>query len=157
MSQNGKVKLSEGDWELLLPSKSVTLGGTVVDIKPLGLEEFVKAVTRITTIREDFAQAGVTLENFNTGEGLTKFATILIEKLPDVLSDATKLEVNDLKRLPLASAVCLLDAVLEANIESQDGLLKNFEALAGKVSRLMGSMSETSPNSLSRPDTTGEM
>ena len=152
-----KVKLTDSDWDLLLPGKVVTLGNTILDVKPLGLEDLGSIIRRVSTIRDDLSKSGLTLENYSKGEGLMKLTTILVEKIPDVLSDATGVAVEDIRKLPLTMTMSLLSAVIEVNLQSQEGLLKNFETLAENVTTLVGSISGKSLSSSLKTDTVGEM
>ena len=154
---NEKVGLTEEDWNILLPGREFTVGKTTVYIEPLGLKDFVATVKRLDSIRVELATAGLTLENYSDPAGIVKLATLIMDNVPDVLSDSSGIKESDLKKLPLGVIMNLLSVVLDVNIESQEGLLKNFTALAGKVVSLINSLSGRSLNSSSGPDIDGQI
>lgn len=156
VDKNRKIRLSQTDWEMLLPGRVLTFGTTMLEIRPLGLEDFAGIIRRVTVIKDDLVVAGINLENYSQGEGLMKLTTLLVDKIPDVLSDATDLVIEDIKKLPLSSVMSLISAVIEVNIESQEGLLKNFGTLAENVSALVGSISGKPLNSSLKTDIAGE-
>jgi len=131
-----KSFFSDEDWELLLPGKDVKLGSKILVITPLCLENFVTVVRRIMTVVDKFSEAGITQSNFSTPEKVPIVAGVLMDYVPDVLSLATGIPVLDLKRLPLTAILELVNTALDVNLESQDGLEKNLQALVGKIKAL---------------------
>ena len=127
---------SDEDWKLLLPGKDITLGSKVIQIKPLNLDTFSTVIRRIVTVTDKFASEGITKENFPSPEKLPIVVDLIMTYIPDVLFIASEIPVKDLKRLPLAKALELVNLVLDVNLESQDGLEKNLQMLVGKLQRV---------------------
>lgn len=120
------------DLDSLFPGSSITIGNQSIVIRPLNIEQLSvlsKKVTGLTTILVD---QGVTWENFNTPENLFKLAIIVLENVPDVLEEASNVDIEDLKKLPLEIIVQIVDAIISENLKSKEGMEKNFKSLIEK-------------------------
>lgn len=156
---NDVKRLADDDWELLLPTSSLTLGKTVYSLEPMGLAVLASVVKDIKTIQIDLKENEVTLQNYSDIDKLISMTSVVLEKIPQVLQKASNIHVDDLARLPLNVAVQVLGTVLDVNIKSHEGLEKNLLDLAMKIAKVtnmtdMGS--ETSSNSLLSQDTNGK-
>lgn len=125
----GIIKLTQNDWEELLPSVAVTLGKTIVEIKPLGVEHLKSMVLKISTVYQAMVERGITLDSMDTTEGMAAIFDTVVDYSPKLLEEATGIDANDIIKLPFAKGVELLRAVLEVNLSSYQDLLKNFKAL----------------------------
>lgn len=140
-----KISLSEQDFELLLPGKTITVGTSEIVIKPLGMERLKLMFQRLGTIAETLKAEGITFKNYNKEDKLLKLVEVIMDKAPDLLSDASNIKLADLQRLPVMINVRILTDVLELNIESQEGLEKNLHVLAGMIGRLKAGALGTEP------------
>jgi hypothetical protein len=134
--KNENSIFSDEDWQLLLPGKDITLGSKTLQVRPLDLDNFSTVIRRIVTVTDKFASENINRDNFSSTEKLPAVVDIIMTYIPDVLSLATDIPVKDLKRLPLAKALELVNLVLDVNLESQDGLEKNLQMLVGKLQRV---------------------
>ena len=55
--------------------------------------------------------------------------TTLVERVPELMEEATGINRDDIARLPLAKGVELLRKAIEVNVKSQETLVKNLQAL----------------------------
>jgi len=139
MTEEKKVKLSEEDWTNLAPIKEVPLGTKKVTVKPLGFLKLTEIITKLQNTQKELLAVGVTLDNFNDPQNLLVIATHILQRIPEVIIFSCDLDEEDVKNLPINVAVILLETILDANIESQQGFIKNLTALASKATLLMGS------------------
>jgi hypothetical protein len=143
VNKDQKIRLSEEDFELLLPGKVITIGKSQVTIKPLSIEKLKDALRRLNAIGGVLTDAGVTMANYSEGTTLFKMVEIILEKAPELLSDVSNIALEDLLRLPLVTNTAILNTVLEINIESQQGLEKNLQSLVDMIGLLQsGSLGE---------------
>jgi len=142
-SKQDKRKLTDEDWDLLLPGKEVKLGNTRIEVKPLGFQEFVRTVRRLGEVREQLAGEGLTLENFNEPQNLLKLVGVVMDEIPELMSDVLCVEQADLELVPVTVMVDVARTVIEVNVKSQEGLLKNLTALARGMGEITASVSGT--------------
>lgn len=138
-----KTKLVESDWTSLFPSKPYTIGTTTVDVSPLSIQELSGILEKVSLI-SDKIQTGILLDE-NLSDGLTKSSVtvinlikIIMAESPDILSDISNIDVEDIQSLPLDKALELFNFCLDVNIESQESLIKNFNGLASRMTQFMG-------------------
>ncbi len=125
------------DWDSLFPGDTISIGTTPVVIKPLGVLSLATIAKQLKGFGPLLTAEGVTWENYGTPENLIKLASILLEQFPDVISEATNIDVEDISRLPIHVIVALVDKVLEVNLKSREDLEKNFLSLAEKFQKVM--------------------
>lgn len=142
MTENGKVKLREDDWAALFPQQPFMVGTTTLYLKPLSLSGIAKTMTHLKLISKKIQDSGIDLLNFQPNlETITCLVAIVLTYAPEILSEMSGLDVEDVQQLPLDLAVNLLSVCLDINIKSQDGLIKNFKRLGEKVA----TMTQTNP------------
>jgi len=78
------------------------------------------------------SEKGVTWENYNTPKHLFSIGSILLENFPDVLEEASNIDIAELKTAPLEVIVQILEKVISVNMKSKDILEKNFKSLYSK-------------------------
>jgi hypothetical protein len=139
-----KVKLQDSDWEQLFPGKSFTIASTQVDIVPLSLQEISVVLAKLSDLANSLdslnlttavVEEGVTPE---AGLNILNLVSIIMDESPDILSDMSGVDVEDIKSLPLGTAVELFTFCLEVNIDSQESLVKNLSKLGDKVATFTG-------------------
>lgn len=121
------------DFDELFPGDSLEIGNAVVVIQPLGLEQIALISKRIKGIGKILSEEGVTWENYAEKSSLFKIAVVILENFPDVLEEASNIDIADLKRLPLECIAKILNKVIEVNLKSRDDLVKNFKSLTEQL------------------------
>lgn len=127
------INLSEDDWGELLQGDSITLGKTVVVIAPLSLAQLKSIGIKLKAVVGILKEAGVTAENFDTPEAMGSAFTVLVDRVPELLEEVTRISRDDIARLPLAKGVELLAKVVAVNMASQEALTKNLQALGEAI------------------------
>jgi len=120
------------DFDSLFPGEPVSIGSTQVFIRPLGLEQLIIITKKIKGIGKIFTEEGINWENYNSKDNLFKISILLLENFPDVLEEASNIELVSLKKLPLDIVVQIVNKVIEVNMKSKDDLSKNFKSLVEK-------------------------
>ena len=140
------VRLQDEDWDLLLPGKEFTLGKTVLMIEPLGLKATGILLKRLSELVELW---GPVLDEYSSGafglkEPKDKMATVLPKMAEmielhavDLITLLSKVAEEDIKRLPPAKAIELCIFCITVNVESQEGLEKNFITLAAQITQMV--------------------
>lgn len=67
---------------------------------------------------------------------MIQLVALIISDAPEILSELSGLDVDDITRLPIEKAVDLFGVCLEVNLASKEGLIKNFKGLGEKVGLL---------------------
>lgn len=132
MSKKERQSLSL-DLETLFPGESLTIGKNSVLIRPLNISQIAVLSKKIKGIGDILSKEGVTWENYSEQSSLFKIAVVLLDMFPDVLEEASDINVDDLKQLPLESVVEIITKVIEVNLRSKDVLTKNFKSLTEKL------------------------
>lgn len=157
MATEPKKKLGADDWKALLQVEEFKLGETTLDLRPVNLIETNKILGMIEASKEELIASNITAENYTDPAQLLVLTKMLMDKVPDIISDCANLEIDDVHNLPLVVATRLVAKLVKVNISSKDELIKNFTALAEGVQEMMTvEESETSHNSLSVQDTNGQ-
>jgi NTP pyrophosphatase (non-canonical NTP hydrolase) len=117
----------------LFPGDSLEIGGQVVVIKPLGIRQLTEISRKLDGFGTMLSQNGVTWDNYNEPQNITKIATLLLQHAPEVLEEASNIDKEDLLDLTPDIITEILDKVLEVNLASKEKLEKNFKSLAAKM------------------------
>jgi hypothetical protein len=166
MTKKEKSILSDEDWELLLPSKAVTLGKSSISITPLCIEDFSKLTTKTVYVFNRVKELGEPTEIFRSATGFKKIVDIIVKEAPEIISLLTGIPIVDIKRLPVAKNLELMNVAWEVNTADQEALAKNLEGVAVMLNQISGGMlrnmmgtpdSEMPSSSLSEKGTDGEM
>lgn len=120
------------DLDSLFPGETITICEQVIDIRPLGIARLAVISRKLKGFGSILEEEGVTWDNYNQPENIIKLATTLLEKFPEVLSEASNIHEEDLQELPLDIVVEILDKVIEVNMKSKEKLEGNFKSLAEK-------------------------
>jgi hypothetical protein len=133
-----RIRLSDKDFALLLPSKVITVGESKITVYPLGLKAMKEMVDRLADIIADITSAGITFKNYTEPDKLVELVRLVMDTSPTLLADMSGIAMEDLERLLLATNVEIFTQVLQLNIESQEGLEKNLKSLTGMIQILTG-------------------
>jgi hypothetical protein len=99
----------------------------------LGLEQISLITKRIESLGKILSERGITWDNYSEKSNLFKIAVVILESFPDVLEEASNIDINDLKKLPIECIASIVNKVLEVNLKSRDDFLKNFKSLTEKL------------------------
>jgi hypothetical protein len=141
MADRQKISFELDD---LFPGETVSIGKSIILIRPLNIEQIAVLSKKIKAIGSLLSKEGITWENYSEKTSLLKIAVVLLDSFPDVLEEASNIDINDLKKLPLNSIVLIVSKVIEVNLKSKDDLIKNFTSLIEKLAQQI-QMQETTP------------
>jgi len=147
------IRLTDDDWQHLLPERPYTLGAREIMLRPVTVDEIALCVKYAGGIKAAMAEAGI--DRANVMARLPEVIAIVIDRFPAVLEILTGIHRDDLRRLPAGELLALANEVADINLFSREGLEKNFLALADGISRMMSGASETLPSSSSKEATRG--
>lgn len=137
-----KISLHTDDWNDLFPKQDYVIGSTKFKISPLCLEEIKSVMDKLRSISLKIAEM-ITSKNSNEETKVIEildYIVVVLDEAPEILSDMSGMEVNDVKSLPLDKAVELFTFCLDINIKSQESLSKNFRGLAEKMQKFTGTI-----------------
>jgi len=121
------------DFDSLFPGDTLEIGTSSVLIQPLGLEQIILLSKRLKSIGKVLSEEGITWDNYADRTSMFKISVIVLDSFPDVLEEVSNIDIGDLKRLPLAQIVRILNKVIEVNLKSRDDLIKNFKSLTEQL------------------------
>jgi len=125
------------DLDSLFPGESLTIGNSTVVIRPLNIEQIASLAKQLKGIGTILTEAGITFENYTSGENMFKLAVILLDNCPDILEEASNIDINDLKKLMPGTIAEILEKIISVNLESKDTLIKNFQSLIEKFTEIL--------------------
>lgn len=120
------------DLDSLFPGESLTIGNTSIIIRPLGFEQIATLTKKLEGIGTLLTEKGVTWENYTKPENMFKLANVVLTNFPEVLEEASNVNMEDLKKVPLEVIVSIVDKVISVNLKSKETLVKNFKSLTEK-------------------------
>ena len=94
------IKLSDDDWDILLPGTPFPLGKTVLDLRPLGVDDVKKALSMVHGLKDELFGAGITEQNYRDKDKLITLSKVVLEHAPALVELCSKVRVEDLKKLP---------------------------------------------------------
>jgi len=139
--EDKRISIPAGDWENLIPGEEVPIGSVKLTVRPLGFKKLTETIRKLKGLIAEIAESGVTKDNFSTPDMLLSIASIILNHAPEIILDSCNLDPQDLLRLPLTSVMKILESILNVNIKSQKGLVKNCLALAEKTTALITEVS----------------
>lgn len=131
------IRLTNDDWQDLLPGTEIKLGKSVISLYPLGVGLLTEVIRKLNLIKDEIIEAGIDFTNFSDIKKLLPLTSVILEKCPEIIQTATNIHVDDIKRLPLDTCVKLINDVIDINLKSKEGLEKNFIALTQKISSMV--------------------
>ena len=134
-----KIKLKSDDWAALFPETPFIIGTTTLQLIPLSLSRLARIITRLNLISDQLSTLNIDLGNLSSKDtkGMLALLVIILEHAPSVLTELCGLSEEDLQLLPITTVLNLFTVCVEININSHEGLLKNFNRLGEKVVQLM--------------------
>lgn len=125
------------DWDALFPGKPFKVQNMTHYVKPLTISGIASITKKIKGVLPTLKENGFDLQNLelieekNVAEFVVKIIPILMDVAPEIISDATGIEVDSLMQFPPQYLVELVKIAIEANLESKESLEKNFKSLTG--------------------------
>lgn len=150
------VKLTDQDWEDLFPGEPFKLGKTEITIIPLDLESLAVVLKKVRSLADILQKRGVTLMNFNNPFQIPVLVENFLTEAPEAFEAMTGVHQDDLKRLPIGTAIELFTVALSVNSKSHKSLVKNLKALAGEITQMTNGVSEIQSSSSSKAVTRGK-
>jgi len=141
--EDKKISITAEDWNNLIPGKEVSIASQKVTVRPLGFRKLTETIRKIKSVMGELSKTGISAENYSKLENLMSITTIVLENIPEIISDSCNLDPRDIPNLPVQVAIKLIEAIIDVNIDSQKGLLKNCVALAEKTTTLVTEVSGT--------------
>ena len=121
------IRLDENDWGELLQGKTVKLGRKILQVRPYTIAELAALKGQLAGVRDALEKEGIALAQIGEGKSLSRLFDYVASNAPALIEKACGLDREDVPRLPVAAGVALVTAIIDVNIESQEGL---NEALA---------------------------
>lgn len=128
------------DLDALFPGEELVIGSTTVIIRPLSIYQISNISKQLKGMGAVLSKEGITWDNFAEKQSIFTIAVCLIDSFPEVLEEASNIELEDLQLLPLESIVLILNKVIEVNLKSKDELTKNFKSLTEKLVTQIGNL-----------------
>lgn len=105
----------------------------------MNLAQLAKITRHMTKIIGQVSQMEITLNDLmGDAPKIVEIVALILSEAPEILSEMSGLDIEDVKRLPLHIGLELFSACLDVNLQSQESLVKNFKGLGGKVAKFMG-------------------
>jgi len=146
--------LTDEDWEILLPSKQITLGKSSITMKPLGIEKFSLLTSKVTYAVNKIKKFGFSQKDMADPKKFDRVVATIVKEAPEIITLISGIPAVDVIRLPLAKNIELAAVAWELNMSDQETLAKNLTSVATMVQQLTGMMtpgatptSETPPSS----------
>lgn len=117
------------DWDALFPGKPFQVADKIHNVTPLNIEGIAKIAKKIKVVLPIIQAEGIDWNNINDPEMIVKLIPILMDNTPDIVSEATKIELESLVKFPPAYLLEVVTIAIEVNLESKEALEKNFESL----------------------------
>lgn len=130
------------DWSALFPGKTFAVGNTSHNVKPLNIEGISKISEKIKSVLPLLEKEGITIDNIDGGDKIIKLIPILLNNAPDIISDATGIELTSLAKFPPAYMLELVTITIQVNLDSKEELEKNFESLTETLKALLSQGTE---------------
>jgi len=147
------IKLSDKDWEILLPAKPFKIGAQTIYLRPLTIEQISHGIAELNALREELAKRGIDAENYQAR--LPEVFECVLDHALGLLAEITGIEAEDLRRLPVSVGVALLEAIIEANGDDFLALAERLRAMSDRLRGLVSSLQSSFAGS-SVPGTDGQ-
>ena len=143
-----KTKRSLGiNWDEFFPGVPITLGDKKILIPAMDTKTAASVTKRLRSIADDVLSAGISVEQIKKmtdfKELLPIVVPIILEKCPDIISDASNIEQDDIDSMPVMEIIKVVAAIIDANIQSKEIFEKNLQSLDEVLTKLLGEEAET--------------
>ena len=132
-----KIKLGEDDWSQLFPGEKFEIAGTTLIIEPMDLKTLSSVLKKVGTVMDSFPKVdiGSALAG-KENSSMLDFISKIVEDVPEVLSDMSGLDQDDVLKLPLDIGVELFAKCLDVNLKAKESLLKNLKKLGEGMAQM---------------------
>lgn len=135
-----RVKLGDDDWKVLFPGEDFAIGSTTLRIEPLSLKGLSVVVDKLSRIIHQVVELDIDLDHLERdADKIVNVVHLVVNEAPEILSEMSGLDKDDVAGLPIDLAVDLFNKCLDVNIASQESLTKNFKSLGDRLVKFMGS------------------
>lgn len=117
------------DWDALFPGEPFTVGNNTHNVTPLNIENIAKISRKIKLVLPLIKKEGITLDNIKDPENIVRVIPILMDNAPDIVSEATKINLESLVKFPPQHMVEIVTIAIKVNLKSKEALEKNFDSL----------------------------
>lgn len=124
-----RIKLLDEDWKQIRSGEPFPIGSTTLNIIAFSWNQLDALSLKIEAVVLQCISQGLTRENFHEVGNLFMIAKSVLEKGPEIVSEASNLDVADVRELPLPILSNLVSKIIEVNAESKESLVKNLKAL----------------------------
>ncbi len=137
------VKLQASDWDVLFPSEPFTINTTTFEVAPLSISGLSAVMKKTTKIIDKVVALDIDINNLSGNAGkIAEVVSLILLEAPEILTEMSGLDTEDVMQLPLDTAVELFNHCLDVNLKSQESLTKNFKGLGERVVKFMGNRSQ---------------
>lgn len=126
------------DWDALFPGEPFVVGTFTHNIKPLDISGIAKISKKIKSILPMLEKENINLNNIGNGDAIVRLIPILMDNAPDIISDATGIELLSIIKFPPSYLIKLVTLTIKVNLKSKEELEKNFESLIETFQNLQG-------------------
>ena len=123
------------DLDSLFPDDTITIGNTVLIIHPLNLEQITTMSKQVKALGIPLTEAGITWDNYNQPANIIKIVEVILDNAPLILEEASNIDYENLKVLPLDILLQIVDKIIEVNFRSKELFEKNFKSLTSKLNQ----------------------
>lgn len=125
-----KLKLNL-ELDTILPGKPFKIGTETVMIRPLMFGQYSDTTKQIRLFIEQLQEKNITLDNYE--ENWLELVECLLIDFPPIIEEASGIDIESLRMLPIDTMLGLLDVIVEVNMASKDTFLGNFSSLSTRI------------------------
>jgi len=129
------IKLDKSDWDELLAGRSVTLGKKSIVIKPFTIRQLADLKTMFIGVFDALKKEGIDGSNYEKPENLGKMFQYIASNCPILIETACGLDREDVPNLPIGAGLLLVSEIINANLDSQEGLVTALSYLGKLMAR----------------------
>jgi len=134
MKEKTKLNL---DIEALFPFSLFKIGEQEIKIYPLDISQIAYMLKKFNTLIPTLQNKGISFENYNQPENIISLVGLILDEAPEILAEASNIELESIKQLPLEYSIDLLSVIIDINLKSKSSLMGNFSTLSTKVMSLL--------------------
>lgn len=132
-----KEKISlDLDLDSLLPGDTIRIGKTDVLIRPLNFRQYKQIITQLRVLVSTLNEKSIDISKIEDPNSILLISEVLITEFPQMLEEASGIEMESLEQLPIETILELTTKIIEVNLKSKDSFLGNFERLSEMINNL---------------------
>ena len=130
-----KITLDQQDWESLFTGATVAVGKKILVVRPYSIMQLAQLKSMLRGIATELKNAGITRENFTSEEAMSLIFNYAVANCPVLIEEACGLDREDVMKLPVATGLALVTAIINVNLDSQEGLFEALQQLGKLLAR----------------------